>query len=814
MPDLPPYEVLAGLDRGVICGLMAEYGKAAQVADLDHGWERDRALLRAVDDALVAASKGKSAEVSGPPRWLAGLVRRHLTSVSQSFHAGFGGPFVRIRLLERLGLIDLEPDDTYVLGMVSGLGSHKIAKLKSDPDLIDRALWRVFEVEGGGEVSLTNIDRFADEEWRKAFLSLTADGTLDRGKVLAECLQALRRDFLAYRAGWYTATFLALEPTLDELERSQGALRQLLPVALPATVALAVKQLRRLQRAERLEVGETLVRLPSAALVKTKGAALDVLLLARAAGNGHGPAVAEIARTALGHQHPEVQRAAADLLWRGGQHGSVAEAADELAPSVRHDLGLHVAAMRGLNERPRQHLAPIPRPVTSADLAERAAALLEDACDVGELEVVLAALVEPGSEERLAPLRKRAKAIVDRGPHTDVGDSWLPGQVARLVLTLLGDRPEPADPGFPALRFLVSRFSELRQSAGPLLATPDLPGGWVSARALVDRLVANPRPRHHDLAAALLRLYPDDRDQAAPGDKPGAVELALTGLVPKGRPWKSAREGPQAWWVAAERSRAPYTYDETPRIHSELRLHRWYENGRERHAQHGTFAIATAMQRAQATDLPTELGHGRSKTWSLGTTGRFLGDWIPSLAAIWPHDAEHFLAITCRSVLEAPNWTEAAHDVPRVLDALARHPGRLGTLATHTLAAGLSASRRDHRLHAIDAFLDLVPTGRIASAELAGALANHGQAWPANRWAESLSPAAQGPGGSEAVVSVLTALLPQLPVDARGLNRLLELLRDETIRHGWSLNDPGLRHWLRQHGGSSKTAKAARLLLG
>jgi hypothetical protein len=224
--------------------------------------------------------------------------------------------------------------------------------------------------------------------------------------------------------------------------------------------------------------------------------------------------------------------------------------------------------------------------------------------------------------------------------------------------------------------------------------------------------------------------------------------------------------------------------------------------------------VSTANAHNPADDAPTELGNQRSDRWTLGSSGRFLGDWIPAAAAIWPHDAEHFLALTCLPVLEAPNWSEAAHDVPRVLDALARHPGRLGSLAAQTLAAGLSASKREHRLHAVDAFLDLVPTGRLADDVLMPALTEFWEARPLNRLVESLTAAAQGAGGSEAIVRVLTRLLPDLPTDARGLSGVLDLLRDETLRHGWQVTDSELRHWLGQHRGSSKASRTARLLLG
>src|SRR4051794_32063898 len=137
----------------------------------------------------------------------------------------------------------------------------------------------------------------------------------------------------------------------------------------------------------------------------------------------------------------------------------------------------------------------------------------------------------------------------------------------------------------------------------------------------------------------------------------------------------------------------------------------------------------------------------------------------------------------------------------------------MGTLAAHVVAAGISAMRRDHRLHAVDAFLDLVPTDRVPVGDVATALARYADAWPAPRWAESLTAVSQGPGGAASAVELLTELLPQLPAGHRGINTLLDVLRDETLRHGWPVENPALRHWLGQLTGSSAAATTARLLL-
>ena len=279
MGDLPPYTSLAGVPPATLFGLLASGADKALNNTYEFAWQKDHALLGVIDLALAAAAKGSKPSEAAKPRWLDGLMARELRAASTS-HWAHG--FLRVRLLERLGLVDVDADDTYVLAMVGALGPDKAEKLRADPELIERALWRVFEVEGGGEVSLTNVDRFGGDEWRKTFLELTSDGTLDRARVLNGCLQALGRDFAAYRASWYSATYLALEPTAEETAGSQAELRRLLGSAVPATVAFALKQLARVQKAGLLDVEVTLEALPPATLVKAKGTAIAALNLARA----------------------------------------------------------------------------------------------------------------------------------------------------------------------------------------------------------------------------------------------------------------------------------------------------------------------------------------------------------------------------------------------------------------------------------------------------------------------------------------------------------------------------------------------------
>ena len=260
-------------------------------------------------------------------------------------------------------------------------------------------------------------------------------------------------------------------------------------------------------------------------------------------------------------------------------------------------------------------------------------------------------------------------------------------------------------------------------------------------------------------------------------------------------------QGPHAWWVAAERSRAPYVENESPSLVPQSRRFNDF------------FEVRAPGTGVLADDLPTELGGGRRGLELAVDRSRFLGAWVPSLAAIWPHDAEHFLAMSCEIVLGHTNWsTNSGDDAGPVLNALGQHPGRLGVLAANTLAAGLVSGSRSLRLQAVDVFLDLVPTGRLPIDALHAPLTDYWEVRPLNRLTESLRGISQA-GAPEVAVQLLAGLLPRLPTNARGLNGLLEVLRDETLRHGWEVQDPELRAWLGQHQGSSSAARTARLLL-
>jgi hypothetical protein len=284
-------------------------------------------------------------------------------------------------------------------------------------------------------------------------------------------------------------------------------------------------------------------------------------------------------------------------------------------------------------------------------------------------------------------------------------------------------------------------------------------------------------------------------------------------------------------WVAASRARAPLADDTwlqdqgvrgagrsralTPALDLVPEATGWTDDRGVMHPLFSWHWSVTVEDPAPGLpdDEPTATtGHGRRPDFEAGWDD--IEDFVSWQALTWPHDAERFLIDAVHPVLETATSHEVRHDAVRVLEALYRHPGRLGPLSWITLAAGLTAARADERARAVDAVLHIAGAGRLTAAQLARGLADLAGLGTPTRWAGSLKDvAAAGPAGRRLVVDALGAALPEFDPARRGLHALLELLREELLREQ-AATPTVLRPWLAQFSGSSRTAKVARALLG
>jgi hypothetical protein len=237
------------------------------------------------------------------------------------------------------------------------------------------------------------------------------------------------------------------------------------------------------------------------------------------------------------------------------------------------------------------------------------------------------------------------------------------------------------------------------------------------------------------------------------------------------------------------------------------RAYSWQDRSGLHSSTYATWSIALTDVRPGGPEEPTACGR------TSVTGGRWdLEDYVGWGATTWPHDAEHFLLDGCDPVFEVARSTEVRHDAVRVLAALGRHEGRLGPLATTTLATGLSAGKADQRVFAVDAALQLSAIGTLTPGLLADGLVAALPLAVLPRWAASLGEvASSGPRGRGLVIDALARALPSVPRETRGLHSLLELLTEELLRAGRP-TPPTLRSWLEGFAGASRVARAARTL--
>ena len=431
---------LLAAPREDVLGLLHEGGADVARRHPEPGWGRQHEYIRTIGTALEAVAEGARPAVPRdvPPSWLAPVTRRWVEMLSSTFtwHA----PFLAVRALERLGAVTLAADRSYVLAFVGGAGAQsggrsRVDVLREDPELLDRGFWPMFETEGGGQVSLTNVDKFADAEhtWQGDVLRLVAEGEVDRQRVLDACLSALAGDLGAFQAGWFSRTFRALEPDAAELASRQPRLLDLVRSLVPATVTFAVGALRDVEAAGLLDDDALLDGVGPATGARSKATALAALRLLDTVSRRRPDRASEVepaVRPALEHAHRDVRDRATGLV---GLVGEVTGEAPAVLPAALPTEGGAecaptstggAAAGPGLPAPPAPSVPAVATarvpvrptsppasagPVVAGELVERTAALLEDAGDALEIEQVLAAFARSTDLGALEPLRRRAR---------------------------------------------------------------------------------------------------------------------------------------------------------------------------------------------------------------------------------------------------------------------------------------------------------------------------------------------------------------------------------------------------------------------
>jgi hypothetical protein len=239
-----------------------------------------------------------------------------------------------LRRLIRAGLMPKPQSPNYILAMISGLvlrgreGETSIeAQLLADPELLSDEVWRLFEVEGGGESSLANYDRFSlGQTWHDALLNLATARRLPRKRLLSCALDALERDFNHYRARWFATFHDALGPTPDELREQAPRYLRLVRASASNIVSWASEIVAKLAEQGVYDPPTLITGLQPALYSRQSSLARRALaLLDASAQSSPGAARRAVcaAITALGHETTDVQKAALDLI---DKHASAVDA--------------------------------------------------------------------------------------------------------------------------------------------------------------------------------------------------------------------------------------------------------------------------------------------------------------------------------------------------------------------------------------------------------------------------------------------------------------------------------------------------------
>ena len=767
------------------------------------------------------------------------LARRLIAARDQSFRDAWvekgienlDARAVRIaRHLIATGAAHKPDSDAYTLALVShpeafDLSSggdawrrtNVIAVLRHNPDLLVDDVWRVFEVEGGGENSLAAHDKYSREEngWRAALVELGSDGSLDRDRLLDASLDALQRGFAQFRAHWFSAFHEALRPTLAERSARASTYLSLTASPIGPTTSMALKALAQIQKQGGLDPAEVVSQIGPALLTPSKGAAIQALALVSRAGDSD-PALrvdaAELIVAALGHSSTDVQKAAAAQLhsWFPNAPDALATSVHAVAqgchPTVRSDLAIWLRDGGRTSDRQPPPSAGSSRPQVAEpselrpvsdleDLLERTATSLEAPGSPDELEAVITAIAAAGhgavaGQRRTLTLARRAAAVGRTGSPTQQ-------LLAQLVIAWVTPDDATTQPraqsSTNALADLlcarVDAVTEHVRHGEPFvpMAAPTGRSGVIDPAVLAERLrAASEEPHPAELTMALLRLAPDrDRLREARGLLPGHDPVARWFEEWAGHCERDATR-PSAWSCTTRTTARGHTF-------------------RELHVE-GLGTITPP-----SWPVPVTLGSGRWGRFASDASGvAWMGSVIPGLPATWAR-------LGACTIGPTSGLRDVAHGHPALLERFFDQDVVLGDDASLLLALALNDQRAAVRTVAVDVTISALDDRRLdprGLGEQVGRLASTGLVTP-SRWVRPLADIADATTDHRAAVlqgleHAFAVCEPRKPQELLGLLELFETL---ALDSGRALTDGVARASLSRVAGTSKTAKAAARVL-
>jgi len=625
-----------------------------------------------------------------------------------------------VRRIVRAGACQRRRSEAYALGLMLHVSRLQKADprhvLAEQPELLEEEIWDFFRYEGVSDISLAAMDKYTstDRRWSVVLAELAAQGKIPRERLLDASLDALERDFLEFRAGWFSRFHELLAPTPEERATRLERYVRLLASRVGPTVSFAIDALVSVAKMGGALPHESIAALTPAYRAKAKRTALAALALGErlleheTMPSWHAPRFAN----ALEHPAREVQVAALRIIERFGDRNDptliekLAAATATVVPTLLPRIdALMPGAMRrnprhdelaiGVQPRARASVplrrAPVAVvPIASLDeLVETYGIVLETDADPHDYERVLAGVSllcaeRPHDFERITgPLRKRvAKLLGDNAPwdlalprhlFAMLANAWLRGEL--LPVTLKEHRK--------CERFLAARVHEVaarvaQNLAAPVLAAPTHASGTIDPAAFAQRfLEVGGDAAHHDAIAALLRLSADGRADALrvvrrlEGETAHALRYALgDDTVTIG--------ADAALWIAASRSRYPSTADPiVEATHPNLGpdatrpatidvawpLHEWtappiFGAEPKTYRYHSPVVTAHPASAAPAPfDMPTVAVYENAKGAYLDA--RTTAATLRWLGTVWPANRDGWFAAGCMALGANLDWSEA-----------------------------------------------------------------------------------------------------------------------------------------------------------
>ena len=793
----------------------------------------------------------------------------------------WGGNWKQVRALVKAGLCQPPKHDHYVLEALNciwpryeqGKSQPRLGDLLlQERDWLETDFWRLFEVDGNGEVSLANCEKYckSKETWTEGLVELSRQGVLSRERLLDASLAALSRDFIQFRAGWFSRFHEALQPTPAERAARIDVYLRLLASSIPPTVTFALNAIAVVEKVHPLPATKLIGALQPVlnaqgkAVIKT---ALQMLDAAAKREPEQKPLICGAVVSALLNEIPDVQKGVFDFLDRHGDkqdaplRSKLGEVADAVAASLKSRLAawLGTAAVRA-NQPSAMVTEPIlPKAVSRIDpdraiepiknlddLIHAAGAVLEDPADPNEIERVLDGVSRfcdqrpDDFEQRTGPLRKRA---LKKREKTGTS-SWRPGVERGLAMLLLTwmeradgftETPETLGHGRNQYAFLFHRLQTLGRQVQsrkqmPLLSAPTHKGGWIEPRVLVKRWRAwqesGLEMDSHEQVLSLLRLSPEGRDQALVAAKDLTGE---SGQVVRFALGEKLRTGSNAaLWLAAWRSRQPFGdlpefEAKHPRLGPDAGVgarYVWEAQGERRHHEKLSWTSLELEINTEpkcpkkiGSDLLPVLFHGLWETSEEGE--KQLMRWATQL---WPANLEAMFARGCGRLEISVDYADVSdREYCAYVEPLAEPGTELRPMACLGLALSLAAQDNALRGHAQDGLIAAITEGRLNVDELGQTMSRLLDTGINKfaRWAKALRDVARiSPRHARASANLIAQALHGDPAKApRDISALLELLFELMSETNGRFDDPKARNYVQSLKAGGKTAKLAKQIL-